>query len=88
MKLKIFSIYDSKVSAFGTPFFQRSTGEAVRAFTDAVNRKDSDNGFAMHPEDYTLFELGSWDDAMASVDMMDSPKSLGVAVQFKVEVKS
>ena len=63
MKLKIFSVFDSKVAAYMNPFFARSTAEAVRIFSDAVN--SSQQGFKSHAEDYTLFELGVWDDQSA-----------------------
>lgn len=86
MKLKIFSVFDSKVMAFNTPFFQRSTGEALRAWSDAVNGQE---GFAKHPEDYTLFELGEFDDTDAKFELYSTPRSLGLAVEFvKQEGKS
>lgn len=82
MKLKVFAIFDSKISAFNTPFFQRSSGEAIRNFSDAVNKEE---GLSRHPDDYTLFELGSWDDSTGVFDMHDAPLSLGVAIQFVVK---
>lgn len=80
MKLKVFAVFDSKVLAFTTPFFQRTSGEATRAFADAVNKEGSN--FKSHAEDYTLFELGSWDDATAVFDMLETPHSLGLAVSY------
>jgi len=80
MKLKMFSVFDSKVGAFMNPFFVRSTAEAIRVFSDAVSNPQQ--GFCKHPEDYTLFEIGSWDDQTAAIDHLDTPHSLGLAVQF------
>lgn len=61
MKLSVFSVYDSAVGAFLQPFFSPSVGAALRSLTDAVN--DGKHQFAMHTSDYTLFCVGSWDDA-------------------------
>lgn len=77
---KIFTVYDSKAEAFLSPFLFSSTGQALRAFADSV--ADSNHQFARHPEDFTLFELGTYDDNGAKFDLLDTPKSLGVAVEF------
>ena len=80
MKLKIFSVHDSKVSAFLNPFFVRTTGEATRMFSDAVQREAS--GFKAHAEDYTLFEVGSWDDQTAAIDLLPTPHPICKAIEF------
>lgn len=80
MILKLFSVYDSKAEAFLPPFFQQSTNSSIRAFTDLVNSKD--HAFGLHPEDYTLFELGSWNDSTCTYDLDPAHKSLGVGVEF------
>lgn len=56
----VFSVYDAALSAYMQPFFLRSKGEAVRSFTDAI--ADPKMPFHAHPEDYTLFLIGAWDD--------------------------
>jgi len=80
MKLKMFSVFDSKVAAYMNPFFARSTAEAIRMFSDAVGNPQQ--GFCKHPEDYTLFEVGSWDDQTAGIDLLQTPHSLAKAIQF------
>jgi hypothetical protein len=79
--MKMFSVFDSKAEAYLQPFFMRSTGEAVRAFGDLV--QGADNQFSKHPQDYVLFELGSWDELKASMEMLEAPHSLGVGIEFK-----
>lgn len=81
MKLKMFCVFDSKVQAFTTPFFQRATAEAIRSFQDEVNKPGSQIG--KYAGDYTLFELGAWDDQTAAFEIYDTPTSLGLAVNFK-----
>lgn len=60
MKWCVCAVWDVKVQAFMRPFFAPKIGGAVRAFTDEVNRAGSE--MAAHPEDYSLFELGEWND--------------------------
>lgn len=81
MILKLFALYDSKVEAYLQPFFLKSKGEAIRALTRHVN--DPNHDFSKYPGDFTLFELGSWDDANAKFILHDAPQSVGVLVEFK-----
>lgn len=66
MKLMICAIRDQAVGAFQQPFFVRARGEAMRMFVDAVS--DGKSLFCAHPEDYVLFEVGSFDDATGTVE--------------------
>ncbi|QGH72845.1 MAG: DNA binding protein [Microviridae sp. ctjyu33] len=81
MILKVFTVYDSKVEAFLPPFFMKSKGEAVRGFTEVCN--DSKSNFFKYPEDYTLFEVGSFDDATGKFDLHKTLVSIGLGVEFK-----
>ena len=85
MKLRMYSVYDSKAECFGTPFFMGSRGLAVRAFTDLVN--DVKSSINRHPEDYTLFEIGSFDDNKAVFEPLFAPESLGIATGFLLKEK-
>lgn len=58
--LKVFAIYDSKVQAYMTPWFARAAGEASRQFEDLVN--DGKSLPSSHPADFTLFEIGEYDE--------------------------
>lgn len=78
---KMFSVYDSKVGTYLRPFTMLTKGEATRAWSDLVN--DEKTQFAKHPEDYTLFELGEWDDEKGIVINHPAPISLGTALEFK-----
>lgn len=80
MLLKVFSVYDSQVEAYMQPFFCQSKGHAIRSFTEAVS--DSSSTIGKYPSDFTLFELGEFDDQKAFFDLYDTPRSLGVAVEF------
>lgn len=57
--LKICAVHDSAVDAFNAPIFVPAVGAASRSFIDEVNRRES--AFNLHPDDFTLYELGSFD---------------------------
>nr|AVQ10178.1 DNA binding protein VP4 [Gokushovirinae environmental samples] len=62
----ICAIYDQAVGAYGRPMFLRSDGEAIRMFQDEVNREVRDgmpNMMFDHPEHFSLWNLGKYDDA-------------------------
>lgn len=80
MILKVFSIYDSKAEAYLQPFFVKSVGEALRMFEDAVN--DEKHQFHKHLEDFTLFELGVFDDDNAELVSLSTPKPLSKAIEL------
>ena len=60
MKLKIFAIRDNATDMYGTPMFPVTTGQAIRSFSDEVNRQADDNMIYKHPNDYDLYELGTY----------------------------
>lgn len=74
MITRMYSVYDSAVGAYMPPFFSRANGEALRSFIEACN--DPKRGFVTNPGDYTLFFLGSFDDASASFVIPDAPERL------------
>ncbi len=60
MKLNVYSIYDQASGLYCRPFFTQSDGEAIRSFQDIST--DAEHPIGKHPEDYTLFRLGIFDD--------------------------
>ena len=58
---KVFAIYDSCASAFLPPFNLPRSEMAIRAFADCLNSKS--HQFSEHPEDYTLFQVATFNDA-------------------------
>lgn len=85
MKLHMFSIFDDKARAFLPPFFLPEIGLAVRSFGDGVN--DPSHGFGRHPEDYTLFLVGSFDQASGIVAPEAAPRVICPGVQLKRPVE-
>ena len=77
---KVFTVFDSKIGSYCAPFFLKARGEAIRSFVDTAQGKDS--LISSHPEDFTLFELGEFDDLNATFVLHPTPISLGVAVEL------
>lgn len=85
MRVCIFAVYDSKAAVYSQPFFSQSAASGIRAFEHVVN--DREHAFGRNPEDYTLFQIGEWDDvAGALIPAAPAPVALGLATQF-VRVK-
>lgn len=80
MTHKVFSIFDVKAKAWLQPFFASNAAVAVRMFERAVNDPNSDlHRFAA---DYTLFEVGSWDEVDGDLVNFPTKVSLGNALTF------
>lgn len=84
MRLLAFSIRDAKAEAFMRPFFSPTAGLAIRSFRDLVNDPASEVG--RHPEDYTLFRIGSFDELSGELVKEEPVFSLGLAATFKESV--
>lgn len=79
----IVSVKDTAAQAFGRPIFVPAVPVAVRSFRDEVNRKDSSEDLARHPEDFELYELGSFDDSTGIVEVLESPRLVARAKDLK-----
>jgi len=82
MKQYMFATFDTKAGFYSRPMFTRSKGEAIRSFADEVNKKDS--YLNLHAEDFTLFELGTFEDTDASIELLSTPASVGKALEFLI----
>lgn len=80
MILKMYAVYDSKLESYLQPFFMQTQGAALRAWDAVVN--DSSTQFSKNPADYTLFELGQYDDSTGIVESYQAKKNLGTALEF------
>lgn len=79
MKIKIYSVRDVASECYTQPTFLQAHGQAIRTFSDAVNNKE--HPFGQHPDHYTLFHIGLYDDQNAKVTAV-TPQSLGNGVEF------
>lgn len=81
MKLVIVAIRDRAVDAFMRPWYVRSTGEALRVFSDSVNSQDS--AMKAHPEDYDLYVLGTFVEETGLFDT-GVPSMIGIGKDIAV----
>lgn len=75
MLLSMFCVMDSAVGAFTPPVSLRSRGEAVRSFQDACN--DPQRGFTAHPEHYSFWLVGTFDDSTGIVTSLEPERICG-----------
>lgn len=78
--MKIFSVHDCKTEAYLPPIFFRTKGEAVRAFDKTC--QDPQSQFHEYASDFTLVELGLWDETTANFQLHQSPIILHNASEF------
>lgn len=60
MRLKVFTLYDTKAQYFNTPFFFAHIGQAIRACIDLGS--DLSTNVGRYPADFTLYEIGEYED--------------------------
>lgn len=82
MILNSYSLFDSKSGTFSPPFFCLSRGIAIRMVMDIM--ADQNTTPARYPDDFTLFELGNFDDA-TGVIISSAPINLGVVSAFRTD---
>lgn len=78
MRQLIFSIFDSKAEAYLRPFYAPTVGSALRDWETACN--DPDTAFFKHPGDYTLVELGSFENETAEFTIDEHHTNHGTAL--------
>lgn len=79
--LQVTAVYDSVAETYFPPVFVPSKGVGIRSFQDAVLA--SDTQFAKHPQHFSLFYLGSYDQATAQFKLDKSPSLLLNAWEVK-----
>lgn len=82
MKLNIYTVFDSAANAYLPPFTTSADGLARRAFSDSIN--DPNHHFHNHPMDYTLYNIGEFDDSCGLIKPAD-PITLGNGIEYKSE---
>lgn len=81
-----FSVYDEKAQAYNLPFFYPQVGLAYRAFTDMV--KNESSVIYRHPEDFSLYHIGSFDDICGKMESFTEPKFVARATEVLDVIKN
>ena len=85
MKLNVYSIFDQASGLYSRPYFTQSDGEAMRSFTDIA--VDAKHPVGMHPEDYTLYRLGIFDDTTGKIIDEDN-ESMATALEIIAKTRN
>lgn len=78
--LRVYSVFDDKAELFRTPFFEVNDGVAMRDFGSLCN--DSRSVVGMHPEDFHLYCLGTFDDDKGLFELEPQPRFVTHAVNM------
>jgi len=79
--LKMFTVYDSKSETYLRPFSMLTAGEAVRGFITTLNDPITD--YCKYPADFTLFEVGSFDETTCKLVIHEALINLGNGLHLK-----
>lgn len=81
----VISIKDLSAQIMGMPAFVAHRNIAIRQFTDAVNRKDTErqNDLFAHADDFELYELGYYEDTEGSFDLYPKPELISQGKHVK-----
>lgn len=83
MKTELFSVFDAVLGRYNEPFNARTVDRAKAMFAEVCNNPNSD--ICKYPSEYTLFHIGSFDMETGLPTPQNTPISLGVAIEYKVE---
>jgi len=80
--MKLYSIYDTKSESFGPLLEMHNDGVAIREMTETVNQG---NGMlSLHPQDFHLYDLGSFDRQTGSLTLADPRRSVCCLLDLKI----
>lgn len=74
MILNVYSIYDSKIDAYITPFYCHSHAEACRVVSQSA--ADPKTKLHQYPADFTLFCIAKYDDSTGEFSSVSDDPSV------------
>lgn len=74
MIYQAFTIFDTAAQVYSPPFFQKSKGLAIRAFSETAT--DQSTSIGRHPMDFTLFIIGEYDDQTGRMTHNNTPEPI------------
>jgi hypothetical protein len=85
MRLNVYTIFDQAAAVYKRPFVAQADGEVLRVFKDMALNKDHEIG--AHPEDYTLWRIGTFDDNKAEL-VAEAKECLATALELVSSARS
>lgn len=83
--MNIYSIFDNKALAYNQPFLMKNDNMATRAFSNLAN--DPESNISANPDDFVLYQIGSFDETTGLISHLDPILNLGTAHLFVKESK-
>lgn len=80
MQTIMFSTYDAKAKTFSAPFTMLTIGMAIRGFEEAT--KNPESMLHRYPNDFSLYEIGTYEDSNATMTQKIPMNLLAVASEF------
>ncbi len=80
MKVQVYAIFDQCAGIYEKPFFSTTDDLVRREFQDVVNTED--HPIAKHPEHYTLYRLGNFDNQTGKI-LNEENECLCTALEIK-----
>jgi len=66
MKQQIYAVYDQCSGIYDSPHFGNADAIVKRSFMDIATA--ADNAISKHPEHYSLWRLGAWDNTTGKIN--------------------
>lgn len=85
MTKKIYVVHDCKSESYTAPMLHLAIGDALRAFTSAANNRETMIG--TNPEDFSLFEVGEYDERTAKFKIWKSMVHVANAIDLVQSTK-
>jgi len=76
----IYSLYDDKAKCYANIFTSANDFTALRSLAAAA--QDTSSEIFRFPTDFTLYQLGTWDDSNGTITSNPEAINLGKASQF------
>lgn len=83
---KVFLLKDDKSSSYGPPFIDENRGKVIRGIQEELQKGQA--VWAKHPQDFTLFEVGEFDQRDGTITMYETKKCVGLVQDFKISLDS
>lgn len=80
-KLKVFSVFDSKLQVWMNPMVMQHTGQAERMWMEIVN--DGQSLPSKHPSDFALYQVGEFDDNSGMLTALAAPTQVMTGTSAK-----
>jgi len=80
-QIRLFAIRDNKVGTYNNPFCASHLAQVTRDLTEVAN--DPKSMLCKHPQDFELYELGTFDSNTGAIDTEIKPRFLHNISEFK-----